>query len=189
MAVMRSPLCTVAAAALLPLGFACGGDETPPVLSTPMVDLAHVVEFLPFGSALPGSGVLNPAYELRTDVDTVEVVAVAPGVVTYIRSQEGDDEIMIRPVEDSVWLIVYDHVVGTTVHVGSKVKAGTVLGRVGAWSAPMGRTELQINRDDDGELAHCPEQFGTAAFNDAHAAAMERVSPGALPCVANTVVP
>lgn len=173
---------------------ACGKDEppkdtTPPVLSQPMIDLAHVVEFLPFGATLSGSGVLNPTYEFRTDTPAMDVVAVSAGVVVAIRGDAiTDAEVEIRPTANSVYAIIYDHVRALTVGVGANVTPGTVLGWVGPWSMSQGRTELQVNRDGSPTLAHCPEQFGTTAFNEAHAAAMAAVGSGPV-CVADTVVP
>ncbi len=190
----------VAAATLLVTGSACDGgqkqdqDETPPALSQPIVDLAHVVEFVPFGATLSGSGVLNPAYELRTDVQGLAVVAAAPGVVVAIRlNGQGDDEIEIRPTASSVFAVIYDHVVERTVSVGTTVSAGTPLGRIGAWDSIQGRTELQVNRDfPDGnprQLAYCPVQFGTPEFNAAHDASMAATGSTSSVCLTDTVVP
>jgi hypothetical protein len=186
----RAPALAVLIAAVS----ACGDpapDEPPPVLSQPMIDLGHVVEFLPFGATLSGSGALNPAYELRTDVDTVQVVAVSAGVVVAIRANDqGDSEIEIRPTRDSIYAVIYDHVREAAVGVGTSVQPGTVLGRIGSWSAPQGRTELQINRDGNPTLAHCPAQFGTAEFNTAHVDAMNRTpSPSPSVCLRDSVVP
>jgi hypothetical protein len=166
-------------------------DETPPVLSVPMIDLRHVVEFLPFGVALPGSGVINPTYEMRTDINTLDVVAVSPGVVVAIRGNPLiNAEIEIRPVQNSVYSIIYDHVRESTIAVGSAVQPGTRLGRIGPWTGTQGRTELQINRDGSPTLAYCPVQFGTAEFNQAHAAAFAAAGKGATEiCVRPTVIP
>jgi hypothetical protein len=186
----RAPALAVLIAAVS----ACGDpapDEPPPVLSQPMIDLGHVVEFLPFGATLSGSGALNPAYELRTDVDTVQVVAVSAGVVVAIRANDqGDSEIEIRPTRDSIYAVIYDHVREAAVGVGTSVQPGTVLGRIGAWSPGQGRTELQINRDGSPTLALCPVQFGTPQFNTAHFDALVATSPTATTlCVRDSVVP
>jgi hypothetical protein len=156
-----------------------------------MIDLAHVVELLPFGAALPGSGVLNPTYELRTDDDTLDVVAVSPGVVVAIRgNDQGDSEIETRSSGDSIYAVIYDHVRELDVAVGASVQPGTVLGRIGAWSPGQGRTELQINRDGSPTLALCPVQLGTPQFNTAHFDAMVATSPTATTlCVRDSVVP
>ena len=165
-------------------------DETPPVLSVPMVDLSHVVQFLPFGAALPGSGVINPTYEMRTDVNTLDVVAVSAGVVVAIRANaQGDGELEVRPVKNSVYSVIYDHLRGISLPVGATVQPGMVLGRIGTFTGTQGRTELQINRDGNPTLAICPVQFGTAAFNQAHAAALAAAGGGTQICLQQTVVP
>ena len=184
--------------ALLLCAAACGEghtsppppDETPPVLSVPMIDLSHVRQFLPFGSTLPGSGVINPTYELRTDVNTLDVVAVSAGVVVAIRANaQGDGELEIRPVKNSIYSVIYDHLRGISLPVGAAVQPGMVLGRIGTFTGPPGRTELQINRDGNPTLALCPVQFGTASFNQAHSAALAAAGGGTQVCLRETVVP
>ena len=133
---LRLPL-----AALILSGCSDSTEPTaPPVLSVPIVDLTTVETFIPFGAPLPGSGVLNPAYEL--------VVAV-----------------------------------------GQTITPGTVLGRVGLWSADHGRVELQINR---GNASIYPRDLGTPGFNAAHEAAfagLDRDPSWTSVCLAETVVP
>ena len=162
-----------------------------PVLSVPVVDMALVNDFLPFGMIL-SSGRVNPTYELRTPPDAV-VRAAGPGVVVNILSQpvpDGDFEIHVRPPDAAEYLVIYDHVVTLRVAVGQSVAAGQVLGSVGAF-ARVGRTELQVNRTSGAATAAlCPRQLGTAEFNAAHDAALARFpGRGSNVCLATSVEP
>lgn len=169
------------------------GGEKDPVLSVPMVDLTTVRRFIPFGAALPGSGVLNPAYEMVVDGTATQVRAVTAGTVaTVAANEQGDSELHIRPTPSSTYLAIYDHVLDVQVGVGDAVEAGTVLGRVGIWTQDQGRIELQVNH---GNLAVCPRDLGTPEFNAAHDAAlaaadpMEQDSSWTSVCLAETVQP
>lgn len=166
-------------------------DASLPVLSVPVVDLARLNDFLPFGlSSSPGR--LNPTYELRTTSDTVSVRAAGPGtVINILANPEGDSEIHMRPSGAADYLIIYDHVVALQIVLGQSVSAGQVLGRVGLWVPGVGRTELQVNRGSgQSAVALCPRDFGTAAFNAAHDAAFGRFpARGASVCLTNLVQP
>jgi hypothetical protein len=158
------------AAVILMLGGCSGSTEpsAPPVLSVPVVDLTAVESFIPFGAALPGSGVLNPAYELVVADTARDVFAATGGTVSrIIRNSQGDYELHIRPLGSRGWLVIYDHVLAPVVAEGQTIEPGAVLGRIGLWSESHGRIELQINREDD---SICPRALGTPGFNAAHEA-------------------
>ena len=172
-------------------------DSAAPVLSMPIVDLALVTDFLPFGVLLD-SGQANPAYELYTSVETVTVRAASAGVVVNVTpnaAPQTDVEIQLRPSSSSTYLLIYDHVVGPQVAVGQTVAAGQTLGQIGPFNDRgrnrNGRVELQVNRGAGGAaVAVCPRDFGTADFNAAHAAALARFpNRGASVCLAATVQP
>lgn len=177
---------------------ACGGsctstsatpDALVPVLSVPVVDLALLVDFLPFGATQS-----NPTYKLYTAGDTTPVRAAGPGTVVNILVNGGggdDSEIHISPPGASDYLVIYDHVVSLQVTVGQLVAAGQVLGRIARWVPGKGFTELQVNRGSGpGAVARCPREFGTADFNAAHDAALARFpGRGNSVCVTDSVVP
>ena len=173
-----------------------GTDSTPPVLSVPMIDLALLTDFLPFGADLGGH--TSPTYELYTSLDTVTVHAVTAGIVERIFHNEApntDYEILIRLTNQSIYRIDYDHVRSVQVSVGQAVTAGQAIGQIGPFSDAgghrNGRVELQINRGNDaGTLAFCPRDFGTAEFNAAYAAAFSRFPVrGTSICIVDTVTP
>ncbi len=186
----------------------CGGSGGPsapsppaesaaPVLSVPLLDLALVTDFLPFGARLD-SGQVSPAYELYTSVDTATVRAASAGVVVNVTpnaAPQTDVEIQVRPSGASVYLLIYDHVVAPQVAVGQTIAAGQALGQIGPFNDRgrnrNGRVELQINRGGSGAaVAVCPRDFGTVDFNAAHDAALARFpNRGASVCLAGTVQP
>ncbi len=197
----RKSSCRVLQTILLSLGAtlaACQGTTTTPnnnaaapILSVPIVDLASLNDFLPFGVS-SSAGRLNPTYELRTTSDTVSVRAAGPGtVINILANPEADSEIHIRPTGAADYLIIYDHVVSLRIAVGQSVAAGQVLGRIGRWVPGIGRTELQVNRGSgQSTVALCPRDFGTADFNTAHDAAIGRFpTRGARVCATNSVQP
>lgn len=187
---------------------ACGGSGGPsapsppaesaaPVLSIPVVDLALITDFLPFG-ALLDSGQTSPAYELYTSVDTATVRAASAGVIVNITpnaAPQTDVEIQLRPSTASTYLLIYDHVVGPQVAVGQTITAGQTLGQIGPFNDRgrnrNGRVELQVNRGAGAAaVAVCPRDFGTADFNAAHDAALARFpNRGGSVCLAATVRP
>jgi hypothetical protein len=153
-------------------------DTAPPEFSvTPVImedfdagtnRCGDVKDVIPFGGELDPTR-KSPAIEYYTVADAV-VRAASPGVVIEIFQNPGltDYEIMVKPTEDSVWLIIYDHVLDVTISVGDNVEAGTILGKAGEWSADTRRTELQINNYEGTEVSLCPLQFGTDNFNQKH---------------------
>ncbi len=179
---------------------ACGGGSaspTPvpssaasvPVLSVPIVDLALLYDFKPFGF-----GGTNPTYNLYTNGDTLSVRAAGPGTVVNVLANpapDNDSEIHVRPPGAPDYLVIYDHVVSLQVAVGQSVTAGQVLGRIGHWVPGLGHTELQVNRGSgQSAVALCPRDFGTADFNDAHDAAFARFQArGAGVCLTSSVQP
>lgn len=146
---------------------------TPPVLSEAIVDLSQIVRFIPFGAALPGSGVTNPAYELVVTGASQPVRAATAGTVTRVESQGDDFELHVS-VPGTDYLVIYDHVRNVAMVVGQTVAPGTLLGTVGPWSPGQGRVELQINR---GNESVCPRDLGTPGFNAAHDAALAAADP------------
>ena len=159
------------------------------MLSAPIVDLATVRRFIPFGAEL-SPGRLNPAYEFVVDGDSVDVFAATEGRVAIIAPQEqGDNELHVTPAS-AEYLVIYDHVRDVAVTVGQLVQPGMRLGRAGVWSPGQSRVELQINRD---RLSVCPRDLGTAPFNAAHdaalAAAVEQQPGWTSVCLAATVQP
>jgi hypothetical protein len=192
----RGTLCLAVAGAAVLVG--CGGGdgivgpggESDPVLSVPMVDLTTIRDFIPFGAALPGSGVINPAYEMVLEGTDLEIRAVTAGTVVTIAANDaaqGDYELHVRPTGSPSYLVIYDHVLDVSVHVGDVVQPGGRLGRIGNWTPTEGRVELQINH---GDLAVCPRGLGTAEFNAAHDAALAAVAgEGASVCLTDIVQP
>lgn len=161
-----------------------------PVFSVPFVAAEQAVAFYIFGTTLP-SGVQNPTFEIETADPSPEVKAVAGGfVVNVAPTSRGDFSVFILPTETSPWVVAYDHVNNVTVTRGQTVEAGAVLGTVGVLGNGRGRTELQINlTGQTPELAYCPTQFGTEAFNAAFVAAAQRVNGSPTVCLSETVVP
>jgi hypothetical protein len=173
-----------------------GSDSTPPVLSAAIIDLAQLTDFLPFGASLGDHQ--NPAYELYTGSDTLMVQAASPGSVDVIEANpapQTDFEIRIRPSAQSIYLLIYDHIVAPQVSVGQTVSAGQTLGQIGPFNDHgrnrNGRVEIQINRGTGADtMAICPRNFGTADFNALHAAAFLRFpGQGIDICIGETVKP
>ena len=170
------------------------------MLSGLVVSLDHVVGFGPFGESLGGTR-QSPAWTIITSSPLDSVYAVSPGVVIEILVNDParpDREIHVRGAR-SQYRVIYDHVEGVAVSVGSVINVGTYLGHLGEYVGGKGWVELQINdehhypasfADLAGALALCPLQFGTAAFNAAHQVAYDGapLHPGGL-CLASTVVP
>jgi hypothetical protein len=99
----------------------------------------------------------NAAFEYHVDPAT-DILAVADGTVTRMTFQDdtGDYEISIKTAEK--FIAIYDHILDPHVAKGDTVTAGDVLGKPGAWSPEIGRTELQIN-DPNKNLSYCPFDF------------------------------
>ncbi|HNR40982.1 MAG TPA: peptidoglycan DD-metalloendopeptidase family protein [Bacteroidales bacterium] len=142
-------------------------DETPPVLSVTPVDITTVTHIIPFGADLSPQQ-KNPAFEYYVSNSSVQVRSVCAGYVEDIRLNDNfpDYEVWIKTSSNSVYKLIYDHIVDLNVVKGNKVDAGTVLGKVGKGN----RTELQINKSDRnmGELSYCPFDFATDDFISSH---------------------
>ena len=138
----------------------------PPSLSIAPVAIDQTVAIIPFGQDLTPSQ-KNPAFEYILSNEDAEVVACAKGVVTKIIDNQGiaDLEVHIKPIQNSEWIVIYDHVLEVTVMEGESIEAGYVLGKVGVGN----RTELQVNRGEGpATLAYCPLDYGTESFVNLH---------------------
>jgi hypothetical protein len=156
-------------------------DETPPVLSVTPVDIASVNSIIVFGADLSPNQ-KNPAFEYYVNNSDVQVRSVCQGEIENIMLNDNfpDYEVWVKLSANSVWRIIYDHVLNLTISVGDKVRAGSILGAVGTGN----RTELQINKIGEGsELSYCPFDFATSDFIQQHKAFTE------VWCVEETVVP
>ena len=156
-------------------------DETPPVLSVTPVDITTVSSIIAFGADLT-PGQKNPAFEYYVNNSDVRVRSVCQGEVENImlNSNFPDYEIWVKLSANSVWRIIYDHVLNLESSVGDKISPGDILGTVGEGN----RTELQINKiGEDSELSYCPFDFGTSEFIQQHKAFTE------IWCMEKTVVP
>ena len=144
-------------------------DTTPPVLSVPFHTLEEMSEFLPYGQQIPGKPYKNVTYEIgfRSDrgsypPEKYPLKAVCAGVVTAVwrQPQTKDYEIWTQPTVNSIYAVMYDHVVKPKVRKGDQFQAGALLGYLG--------NELQINRTDPTThkvVGVCPRDLGTPSFN------------------------
>jgi len=149
-----------------------------------------IVAFYIFGATL-SSGVVNPTFEVETANQSTAVFAASAGrVVNITTTSAGDRAVFVVPSDNSVFDIAYDHVNNVQVSVGQTITAGQQIGTVGTLNNGRGRTELQINRTENGvSLAQCLTTFGTTAFNDAFRAVALRLNGSATVCTAETVRP
>lgn len=156
-------------------------DPNPPSLSIVPVAIDQTVAIIPFGQDLTPVQ-KNPAFEYILSNEDAEVVACTKGVVTKVMDNQGiaDFEVHIKPVQNSEWTLIYDHVLELTVVEGATVEVGEFIGKVGVGN----RTELQLNRDDGpNTIAYCPLDYGTESFVNLHFDYFE------IWCLAPTVVP
>lgn len=153
-------------------------DSTPPLFTIPPIPIAQVSSFIPFGQFLTPTQ-QNPAIEYFGNQSDIPVVSVSEGIVVDVRRNPtiDDFEIWIKPSNNATWLIIYDHVVEVTISKGDQVQTGSLLGTIGLGN----RVELQVN--DDQNIAHCPLQFGTSSFIQQHMNLYEEW------CVEETVTP
>lgn len=147
-------------------------DDTPPVLSVTPVDIPAVTSMIAFGADLTPVQ-KNPAFEYIVNNSDVQVRSVCKGYIEDIRSNDNfpDYEVWIKMSSNSVYKIIYDHVLSLNISKGDEVNAGDILGVVGTGN----RTELQINKLGTGnsELSYCPFDFGTDEFIQQHQAFTE----------------
>jgi hypothetical protein len=157
-------------------------DETHPVLSVTPVDISSVTSIIAFGADLTPQQ-KNPAFEYMVNNSDVQVRAVCKGYIEDIRLNDNvpDYEVWIKMSSNSIYRIIYDHVLNLNVSINDKVNAGDILGTVGTGN----RTELQINKisNNNEELSYCPFDFGTADFIQQHKTFTENW------CLTDTVVP
>ncbi len=165
--------------------FACKKDEkpdvTPPVLSVTPVDISTVTSIIAFGADLTPAQ-KNPAFEYRVNNSTVEVRSVCKGYVERIMLNDNfpDYEVWIKMSSNSIWTIIYDHVLNLNISENDNVNPGDVLGIVGTGN----RTELQINKIiNNEELSFCPFDFGNSEFIQQHKTFTETW------CLTDTVIP
>ncbi len=156
-------------------------DETPPVLSVTPVDISTVTSIIAFGEDLT-SIQKNPAFEYRLNNSNVQVRSACKGYIEEIMLNDNfpDYEVWIKMSSNSVWRIIYDHVLSLDISKGDNVNPGDKLGFVGTGN----RTELQINKiTDNKELSYCPFDFGTSEFIQQHKIFTETW------CLTETVIP
>jgi hypothetical protein len=142
-------------------------DETPPVLSVTPVDIPTVTSAIVFGADLTPLQ-KNPAFEYIVNNSAVQVRSVCAGYIEDIRLNDNfpDYEVWIKMSSNSVYRIIYDHVLSLNISKDDKVDPGDILGIVGTGN----RTELQINKigNNNEELSYCPFDFGTSEFIQQH---------------------
>jgi hypothetical protein len=164
---------------------ACKKDEKPdvttPVLSVTPVDISTVTSIIAFGADLTPSQ-KNPAFEYRVNNSTVQVRSVCKGYVERIMLNDNfpDYEVWIKMSSNSIWTIIYDHVLSLSISKNDNVNPGDILGIVGTGN----RTELQINKIiNNEELSVCPFDFGNSEFIQQHETFTETW------CMTDTVIP
>lgn len=116
--------------------------------------------FYVFGDRLSGNR-LNPNFEYSSLKPNTQIISAIDGIVAFIKDQneygEPDHEIIIKPKEDSIWTVAYDHIVNVAVKRGDAVKVGQFLGNPSRQNNRLYRFEIQVNKDDDNQTAHiCP---------------------------------
>jgi hypothetical protein len=157
-------------------------DETPPVLSVTPVDISTVTSIIAFGVDLTPTQ-KNPAFEYRVNNSTVQVRSACKGYIEEIRLNDNfpDYEVWIKMSSNSIWTIIYDHVLNLNISKNDNVNPGDLLGIVGTEN----RTELQINKiiNNNEELSFCPFDFGTSEFIQQHKIFTETW------CLNGTVIP
>jgi hypothetical protein len=157
-------------------------DETPPVLSATPVDISTVTSIIAFGDDLTPLQ-KNPAFEYRLNSSIVQVRSACKGYIEEIRLNDNfpDYEVWIKMSSNSIWKIIYDHVLNLNISEGDIVNPGDVIGIVGTGN----RTELQINKtiNNNEELSYCPFDFGTSEFIQQHKIFTENW------CLIDTVTP
>jgi hypothetical protein len=157
-------------------------DETPPVLSVTPVDISSVMSIIAFGADLTPVQ-KNPAFEYIVNNSSGQVRSVCKGYIEEIRLNDNfpDYEVWIKMSSNSVYRIIYDHVLNLNISKDDKVNPGDIFGIVGTGN----RTELQINKigTNNEELSYCPFDFGTSEFIQQHKTFTETW------CLTETVIP
>lgn len=96
----------------------------------------------------PNTGKRIPNFEYRV-LQSVEIIAPTSGTIE-VRETGIDQAIFLYPDDAEGWMINLDHLTQLRVATGDHVEAGQVVASPGVWSNSLGRTELQINHEDDG---------------------------------------
>lgn len=113
----------------------------------------------------------------------MQVRSACKGYIEDIRLNDNtpDYEVWIKMSSNSVWKIIYDHVLNLNISKDDNVNPGDILGTVGTEN----RTELQINKinNNNEELSFCPFDFGTSEFIQQHKTFTEAW------CLTDTVIP
>lgn len=141
-------------------------DTSSPQLNVIPVDFSKLESSIAFGQDLSADQ-KSPAFEYILDNANEEVISCTDGYIDQILDNDGfsDVEIHIKPSLNSEWTIIYDHVKNISFSQGDFIEAGTSLGKVGDGN----RTELQLNQGNGKHaIAHCPLDFSTTAFTNAH---------------------
>lgn len=113
-----------------------------------------------FGDNLTG-GRLNPNLEYSSLKQNTEIISAIDGIVAFIKDQNDfgrqDYELIIKPSENSVWTLAYDHVINLKVKKGDNVSVGQILGNPSIQNNGLYRFEFQVNKDEDNQTTHiCP---------------------------------
>ena len=128
--------------------------------------------FLEFGLVVvgPEGPKTLPEFEFRVVPDTVAVSPIDGAVESiFFQPETNDYEIHLVSSPTSPFLVGVDHVTDLLVAKGDAVTAGQPLGKVGPFSAALGRTELQVLNFIE-EKNYCPWEL----FDPALAAAFKQ---------------
>ena len=119
--------------------------------------------FLEYGAEVngPNGTKILPTFEYRTLADT-DVFSVSDGTVKKVTYQNdtSDYEIHVLPSENSQWTIEYDHINNPKISVGTQIRAGDIIGKVGNLGGGLGRTEIMM-WDSFGSrpMTYCPLKY------------------------------
>lgn len=117
--------------------------------------------FYTFGDKLGGKteARLNPNFEFSSVKKDAAIVAAIDGIVAFIKEQpdSGDKEVFLQPIENSPWIVGYDHLSEVSVTKGQSIRAGDVIGKPTVQGNGLYRFEIQVNKEEGGETTfYCP---------------------------------
>ena len=115
----------------------------------------------------------NPNFEFAAVGKDTPIISAIDGVVVHIEEQaeSKDYEVFLQTVENSEWMIGYDHITNLKVSQGQTIKVGDVIGTAAQQNNGFYRYEIQINREANGETTfHCP----TNLLDDSVAASIKK---------------